>query len=84
LKFINEATAFKILIEGRGVLLSITTKRRAFYFFLSSRYVGARVAPTTDPYPGIVELCDYDLYRILDRWNELYRIKIMNQTGTVR
>ncbi|MGA2665750.1 MAG: hypothetical protein ABSF83_12495 [Nitrososphaerales archaeon] len=77
-RFINETTAFKVLVEGRGVILSVTTKDRAFFFFLSRRYVGARVAPTTDPFPGIVELCDYDIDRILERWDELHRVKVMD------
>lgn len=81
MRFINETTAFKILLEGHGVMLSITTKKRAFCFFLSDRYIGGRVAPTTDPYPGIVEVCGYDLHRILDRWAELYRVKIMGPTN---
>ncbi len=84
LKFINEATAFKILVDGHGVMLSITTKRRAFCFFLSGRYLGGKVAPTTDPFPGIVEICGYDIEKILDRWDQLYRIKIMTQDGTVQ
>ncbi len=82
MRFINETTAFKILVEGHGVMLSVTTKKRAFCFFVSDRYVGGRVAPTTDPYPGIVEVCGYDLHSILDRWPELYRIKIMDKSGT--
>ena len=79
MRLINETTAFKILLDGDGLMLSITTKSRAFCFFISGHYVGGKVAPTTDPFPGIVEVCDYDIKRILDRWNELYRIKIMTR-----
>ncbi len=50
-KFINERTAFKILIERHGVLFSITTKQRAFFFFLSSALFGIRIAPTTESSP---------------------------------
>ena len=78
MKFINERTAFKIMVDGHGVLFSITTKKRAFFFFLSRRYLGGRVAPTTDPFPGIVEICGYDIEKILDRWESLYRVKIMS------
>jgi hypothetical protein len=60
-------------------MVSFTTKQRAFSFFVSPKFVGGKVAPTTDPYPGIVELCGYDLRKILERWDELYRIKIMNR-----
>jgi hypothetical protein len=82
LKFINETTAFKVLVEGNGAMLSITTKKRAFCFFLSGHYVGGKVAPTTDPFPGIVEVCGYDIRKILDRWDDLYRIKIMTREKT--
>jgi hypothetical protein len=76
LKFINERTLFKILVERRGVLLSITTKNRAFFFFVSSVLFGIRVAPTTDPLPGIVELSDYDIERIVKNWNTLANVKL--------
>ncbi len=75
LKIINEATMFKILVEGNGMLLSVTMKSRAFFFFVSRRFIGLRVAPTTDPYPGIVEICDYDILRILSEWDRLHSVK---------
>src|SRR3989441_1529764 len=75
LKIINEATMFKILVEGNGMLLSVTTKKRAFFFFVSRRFIGLKVAPTTDPYPGIVEICDYDILRILSQWDRLHSVK---------
>ena len=75
LKIVNEATMFKIIVEGNGMLLSVTTKRRAFFFFVSRRFVGLKVAPTTDPYPGIVEICDYDVLRILSEWDRLHSVK---------
>jgi hypothetical protein len=65
------------MVDGYGMMLSFTTKERAFCLFISGRYVGLKVAPTTDPYPGIVEVCGYDLRKILARWDELYRIKIV-------
>jgi hypothetical protein len=75
LRIINERTAFKLLIEGNGVLVSVTTKSRAYFFFLTGRFLGARTAPTTDPYPGIVELCGYDIARILRNWNKLANVR---------
>jgi len=75
LKIINEATMFKILVERNGMLLSVTTKKRAFFFFVSRRFIGLKVAPTTDPYPGIVEICDYDILRILSQWDRLHSVK---------
>jgi len=75
LKIINETTMFKILVEGNGMLLSVTTKKRAFFFFVSRRFIGLKVAPTTDPYPGIVEICDYDILRILSQWDRLHSVK---------
>jgi len=82
-KFICEQTMFKILIERSGVLLSITTKSRAYFFFICSKFLGIRVAPTTDPYPGIVEVCGYDIARILENWNKLANIKLRERTKSV-
>ncbi len=67
---------FKILVDGNGAMFSVTTKSRAYFFFLSGVYVGAKVAPTTDPYPGIVELCDYDIRKVVKNWDRLYRVKL--------
>jgi hypothetical protein len=69
-------TPVKILVERSGILLSITTRHRAYFFFLSSLLVGIRVAPTTDPYPGIVEVSGYDIARILHNWNRLANLKL--------
>lgn len=76
MRVINERTLFKILIERNGILLSITTKNRAYFFFISSKLVGMRVAPTTDPYPGIVEISDYEIERIVRDWNRISNIKL--------
>jgi hypothetical protein len=75
MKLINERTLFKILIERHGVLFSITTKKRAFFFFMSSDLFGIRIAPTTDPLPGIVELCGYDIEKIVRDWDNLSNVK---------
>ncbi len=66
---------FKLLVERNGMLLSVTLKRRAFFFFVSRRFIGLKVAPTTDPYPGIVEICDYDILKILSEWDRLSSMK---------
>jgi len=75
-RFLNERTMFKVLVDNTGAMFSVTTKKRAYFFFLSGRYMGAKVAPTTDPYPGIVEVCGYDIPKILSSWDSLYRIKL--------
>jgi hypothetical protein len=76
MRLLNERTMFKILVDGKGAMFSVTTKRRAYFFFLSGEFVGAKVAPTTDPSPGIVEVCGYDIPAILRNWDRLYRIKL--------
>ena len=78
-KLIWERTMFKLLIERAGILFSITTKSRAYFFFLSAPCVGMKVAPTTDPYPGIVEVCGYDIGVIVRKWNELANIKLRSK-----
>ena len=82
-KIIYERTMFKVLIEKNGVLFSITTKSRAYFFFVCSKALGIRVAPTTDPYPGIVEVCRYDIERILQNWNELANIKLRQKGKSI-
>jgi len=75
-RILNERTMFKILVDEKGAMLSLTTKKRAYFFFLSGNFVGAKVAPTTDPYAGIVEVCGYDIPTILRQWERLHRVKI--------
>ncbi len=67
---------FKILIGKTGVIFSVTLKRRAYFFFASTKLLGMRVAPTTDPYPGIVEICGYDIPAIVDNWEELSNVRL--------
>lgn len=76
MRLVNERTLFKILVERNGILMSITTKRRAYFFFLSSKLVGIRVAPTTDPYPGIVEVSNYEIETIVRSWDKISSIKL--------
>ncbi len=77
LRILNERTMFKILVNHDGALLSITTKRCAYFFFLTRVLVGARIAPTTDPFPGIVELSGYDIPKIVSNWKALSRAKVV-------
>ena len=79
-KLIYERTMFKVLIERTGVLFSITTRSRAYFFFACTKLLGIRVAPTTDPYPGIVEVCDYDISRIVQNWINLANIKLREKS----
>ena len=83
-KVIQERTMFKILVERTGGLFSITTRHRAYFFFLSAHFIGARVAPTTDPYPGIVEFCDYDISNIVRNWGMLANVKFTRATKPQR
>jgi hypothetical protein len=75
MRLVNERTLFKILVERNGILMSVTTKKRAFFFFFSSKLVGIRVAPTTDPYPGIVEVSNYEIEKIVRCWDKISNIK---------
>ncbi|MDA4125268.1 MAG: hypothetical protein OK438_07490 [Thaumarchaeota archaeon] len=75
MKLVQERTAVKILVEPNGLLVSFTTKKRACFFFVSAAFLGAKVAPTTDPYPGIVEECGYDIRKIIHEWDRLSRFK---------
>ena len=35
-----------------------------------------RVAPTTDPFPGIVEVSDYEIEKIVENWDAIANIKL--------
>ena len=76
LKIVHERTMFKVLIEKTGILFSVTLKQRAYFFFISTQLFGVRIAPTTDPYPGIVEVCRYEIPAIVERWDQLANIKL--------
>lgn len=72
-RLVFERTFLKILADRNGLLFAVTTKSRAYFFFVCARYVGVRLGPTTDPYPGIVEVCGYDVERIVREWDRLYK-----------
>ena len=76
MRIMNEATMFKFIVEGDGVVFSVTARRRAYFFFLTSKRLGCGIAPITDPYPGIVEICEYDVARISENWEALSRVKL--------
>ncbi len=84
MRLVQERTAIKLLLESHGLLLSVTTKRRAFFFFLSSKFTGIRVAPTTDPDLGIVELSGYNINAILENWDRLSRVKLARRGRATR
>jgi hypothetical protein len=75
---------FKLLIEKTGILFAVTTKSRAYFFFVCTKFLGIRTAPTTDPYPGIVEICGYDIPNIVKNWNNLANIKLTKKTKTAQ
>jgi len=73
MRLMNEATMFKFIIDGSGAILAVTARRRSYFFFLSTTKVGVGIAPITDPLPGIVEMCGYDVGKIGRSWNRLSR-----------
>jgi len=73
MRIMNEATMFKFLLDNNGAILAVTARHRSYFFFLSTSKVGAGVAPITDPLPGIVEICGYDVKRIGQNWERLSR-----------
>lgn len=75
MRLVSERTMFKILVESKGVLFAVTLKSRAFYFFLSASFVGAKTAPTTDPFEGIVEICHYEIDSIVRNWERFRLVK---------
>lgn len=81
-KLIYEQTMFKLLVDKTGILLSITTKSRAYFFFACTKLFGIRTAPTTDPYPGIVEVCQYEIPRIVQNWSKIANIKLKAKRST--
>lgn len=83
MKLVQERTALKLLLEANGLLVSLTTKRRAYFLFVSGRFVGLKAAPTTDPDLGIVELSGYDVRQILINWDRLSRIRVPRTDGGI-
>ncbi|MGI0078736.1 MAG: hypothetical protein ACRECH_03855 [Nitrososphaerales archaeon] len=75
---------FKLLVERSGILFSVTMKSRAYFFFACTKLFAIRVAPTTDPYPGIVEVCGYDISRIVRNWKKIANIKLKKRVGVLR
>jgi hypothetical protein len=75
-KLIYEKTLLKVLVDRKGILLGVTTRSRAYFFFVTAKYTGIKTGPTTDPYPGIVEICNYDLDKIVTEWDHLYKYRL--------
>ncbi len=80
MKLVQERTAFKILVNNEGAIISITMKKRAYFFFLTGKYIGAKIGPTADPDLGIVELCGYRIHDILRNWEKLHLVVIRRTT----
>ncbi len=76
MRLVQERTALKILLGGEGAIISITMKKRAYFFFLTGTYVGAKIGPTADPDLGIVELCGYRIHDILRNWERLHLVVV--------
>ncbi len=68
-KVISENHTLKILAERNGLLLSLTTKRFSYLFFLSRPLVGFRKIITQD---RIVAKAGYDIARTLSLIQETY------------
>lgn len=79
-KIVQERTAVKLLLDGDGVILSFTTRRRAFFFFLSRVLIGLRTAPTTDPDLGIVELSGYEIPSIVKNWDRMSLLSVKRRS----
>lgn len=75
-RLVHELTMFKVLVERSGILFSVTLENRALFFFVCSKLVGLRFAPTTDPDAGIVEICDYDILEVVDNWDRLSKVRM--------
>ena len=73
MRLMNESTMFKFIVERNGAILAVTARRRSYFFFLSVSKVGVGIAPITDPLPGIVEICGYDVKKIGENWDRLSR-----------
>ncbi len=68
-KVISENHTLKVLAERNGLLLSLTTKRYSYLFFLSRPLVGFRKIITRD---RIVAKAGYDIARTLSLIEETY------------
>ncbi len=68
-KVISENHTLKVLAEPNGVLLSLTTKRFSYLFFLSRPLVGFRKIVTRD---RIVARAGYDIRRTLALIEQTY------------
>ncbi len=68
-KVISENHTLKVLAERNGLLLSLTTKRYSYLFFLSRPLVGYRKIVTRD---RIVARAGYDIRRTLSLIEQVY------------
>ena len=68
-KVISENHTIRVLAERNGVLISLTTKRYSYLFFLSRPLIGVRKIITRD---RIVAKAGYDIRRTRELIDELY------------
>lgn len=78
MRIVSEATMFKFILERGGAILAVTVRSRSYFFFLTAKKMGGGIAPITDPYPGIVEMCGYDVAKIAENWHRLSRAKALS------
>lgn len=69
MKFISEKHSIKILIHEKGAILSLTTKKYSYLFFLSRRFTGVRRVITSD---RIVAQADYDVWNTIELIEKKY------------
>ncbi len=63
MKFISERHSIKLLLHEKGAILSLTTKRYSYLFFISKRFIGMKKVVTAD---RIVAQAGYDVHNTLD------------------
>ncbi len=68
-KFISENHTLKVLADATGVVVSLTTKRYSYMFFLSRPLVGFRKIVTAD---RIVAKAGYDIGRTVELIDDTY------------
>ena len=70
-KFVSERHTLKVLADGTGIVLSLTTKEYSYLFFLSQALVGFRKIRTKD---RIVAKAAYDIGRTVELIDDYYGI----------
>ena len=68
-KFISETHTVKILADGSGIVVSLTTRTYSYLFFFSRPLVGLRKIITRD---RIVAKAGYDISRTVELIDDYY------------